>query len=79
MVLPLNQSATPGLLQCTPISLQAPWYQILHHRKLLSWRSGGGKAAEGMQYFSYKMIYTPKMVNVRLKNECEFLASMRAL
>lgn len=38
-----------------------------------------GKAAEGMQYFSYKMISAPKMVNVRLKNECEFLSSMRAL
>ena len=46
MVLFMNQSATPGLSQCTPISLQAPCYRILHQWKLLSWRSGKSRRGD---------------------------------
>lgn len=48
MVLSLNQSATPGPSQCTPISLQAPCYRILHHCKLLPWRSAKSRRGDAI-------------------------------
>lgn len=59
MVLSLNQSATPSPSQCILISLQAPWYRILPHCKLLSWSSGGKRNAEGLRYLSYTGIPAP--------------------